>query len=223
MEISPILLVGGIAASIGGVLPIVALTEGANLVASLASTGFSPTLDNFFAHYRVMPGGSLLRFRAATTSFANQAVAANAIISDANTVSLEMTCPAGANSGGYPLKLLTIMALQQSLKQHSLSGGTYTVITPSAIYANSLLLQMVDIDSQEGTQVQQRWQLDFYQPLVTIQQAVAAQNSAMQAITNGTPANSTLAPSIFGSAAGALTVGNPFSLLGTQLTPATVQ
>jgi hypothetical protein len=56
-----------------------------------------------------------------------------------------------------------------------------------------------------------------------MQQAQASQNSAMQAITNGTPANSTAAPSIFGAAASALTVGNPFSLLASKLTPPTVQ
>lgn len=229
MQISPILLVGGVASRLGGIVPIVALTEGANLVISLAKTGVSSSLDNFFATYEVLPGARLISNQISTMPFANQTVAANAIIAQALPVSFRMICPAGPNSGGSALRLLTMMALKNTLKQHCLSGGTFTLIMPSGIVDNSLLLDMRDIGGA-GTQKQDIWQLDFLQPLVTLQQAQQAQNGLTQALTNGVPSSSTLSTSLSGLASGsALAVGNPLSLLTSSFAsppaaiPATAQ
>lgn len=102
-EISPVLLTRGIATNIpGGVLPIVALTDAASLVTAALTTnpfGGTPNFDSFFAHWYVLPGGTLINQQAATYPFANQAVAANAVIAGPNTVSMMMIAPAQPSGG----------------------------------------------------------------------------------------------------------------------------
>lgn len=217
MEISPILLVGGIAPKNVGVLPIIALTEGANLLVSLAENGGNLSLNSSFARYKVLPGATLVNNQVSTMPFANQAVAGNAVIVQPQNVSYKMVCPAGPNSGGSSLRLLTMQSLQISLNQHVLAGGLFTCITPSGIFSNCLLLRMTDISAEgENTQVQDVWQLDFYRPLVTLQQAQQAQNSLMQALTNGFPISSGFS----GSATDyGLALGNPYALLSSLLSP----
>jgi uncharacterized protein YcfJ len=98
-EISPILLTRGIAQNLSGrVLPIVALTDGASLATGLLSSG-TLSVDNFFAKYYVLPGGMLINQQVATYPFANQAVAANAVITQPLPVSMMMVCPARPGSG----------------------------------------------------------------------------------------------------------------------------
>src|SRR5581483_3873140 len=214
MEISPILLVGGIASRLGGILPIIAFTEGANLLVSLVQSGGGISLNNSFARFKVLPGSTPVNFQVSTMPFANQNVAGNALISQANYVSYRMVCPAGPNSGGSALRLLTMMSLQSSLKQHALSGGLFTCITPSAIMSNCLFLRMTDISADaENTQPQNEWQLDFYQPLVTLQQAQKAQSALIQALSNGVPTSSALSGLLTGglTSPSALAGGNPFA------------
>lgn len=220
MEISPILLTGGIAANIGGILPIVALTEGANLIVSTIETG-NLSLNNMFARYKVLPGAKLINNQASTMPYANQAVAANAIISQPTSLSYKMVCPAGPNSGGSALKLLTMMSLQSTLKNHSLAGGLYTCIHPSGIASNGILLDLTDISAEgENTQAQDVWQWNFFFPLVTAQQAQQAQSNLMQSLTNGVPGGSALSGSLGGALGGAaLAVGNPFALITSLLAP----
>jgi hypothetical protein len=217
-QISPIVLTGGIATSLGGALPIVALTEGANFVTSLLSGGENIQLDGFFANYQPLPGATLVNNQVATYPFANQAVAANAIIAQPLSISMLMHCPASTSSGGYPLKLVTMMALQASLAQHNNLGGLYSIVTPSYIYTNCIMVRMTDVTGGESKQAQYAWQLDFVQPLVTTQAAQQAQNSLMQTLTNGTPPSGGQ-PSW--TIAG-LSVNNPTSLLTSSLTPSTL-
>jgi hypothetical protein len=102
-EISPILLTRGIATNIpGGVLPIVALTDAASVVSAALTTnplGGIPNFDSFFAHWYVLAGGTLVNQQVATYPFANQAVAANAVIAAPNTISMMMIAPAKPSSG----------------------------------------------------------------------------------------------------------------------------
>lgn len=102
-EISPILLTRGIATNLpGGILPIVALTDASSVIAASLTTnplGGSLNFDNFFAHWYVMPGGTLINQQAATYPFANQAVAANAVIANPNNVSMMMIAPAQPSGG----------------------------------------------------------------------------------------------------------------------------
>lgn len=213
-EISPILLTGGIVQGSISALPIVALTEEANFVANLISgsgdVGGSLSLDKFFAHYYVV-GATLIENEFATYPFANQAVAANAIIAQPLNVSLHMVCP--ARSGfGYGIKLATMLALQKTLSQHNNLGGTYSIVTPSYVYTNCLLRGMRDISGGESNQSQYLWQLDFYQPLVSVASGQSALSTLMQKLSDGTQINGTPTWSSAASAIG-LAVNNPVRLL----------
>ena len=122
-QLSPIILTGGVANLIpGGMLPIISLTEGLNFTTGLLSGGSeSLELDNFFANFEPLPGASLIKNQLGEYPFANQTVAANAIIADPLTVSLLMYCPA-RGVAGYGAKLATMMALKATLSQHTNSA-----------------------------------------------------------------------------------------------------
>src|SRR6185437_4986996 len=128
--------------------------------------------------------------------------AANAVISQPLSVSVLMVVPATPTTG-FAAKLATMTALQSSLKQHNLTGGTYSVITPSYIYTNCLLSALADASTDDDTQQQVSWRFDFIQPLVSIASTQQAQNSLMQQLTNGSPISGISTP------ATGLPVGNP--------------
>lgn len=215
-QLSPVILQGGIASAIpGGMLPIIAITEALNFVDGLLSGGVGLTdLDDFFANFQPMPGGTFIDQKIGEYPFANQSVAANAVITQPLVISYRMICPA-RGEGGYALKLATMTALQATLAQHNASGGTYVCATPSLFYTNCIMLRMTDTSAQNSHQVQNTYQLDFRRPLLTLQDAQQAQNNLMSQLTNGTaisgtPAWSGLSP----------TVGNPFSLAAPSVVPA---
>jgi hypothetical protein len=191
-EASPIVLQGGIATVLGGYLPIVALTEAVNFVTGLLSGASADlTIDNMFAHFRPIAGSTLIANRIGKYTFANQGVAANAIIADPLRVSLLMVCPA-KGSGGYATKLATMVALQLTLQQHAQQGGTYIIVTPSGFWPNCILLGLSDASSGDAKAPQETWRFDFEQPLISLAQAQSAQNTLMSKITNGTPTDGSL-------------------------------
>lgn len=190
-EISPIILTGGIASLIpGGMLPIVAVTEAASLLSQVLRGDISLSLDKFFAHYVPMPGTTLANNVVGNYPFANQVVAANAVIKQPKNVSLRMHCPV-KRAGGYTVKALTMMALTETLDAHVARGGTFIVATPSQIFTNCLLLQLRDISGGESKQAQSTWQWDFQQPLLALSQAEQVQNTLMQKISSGVPTGAT--------------------------------
>lgn len=235
-EISPIILTGGIATNLGGALPIVALTEGANLIGDLISGQVDLELDNYFAHYMPMPGASLVNNQISLMPFANQTVAANAIIAQPLNISMLMQCPArpapalpgtglsinGLNVipssipllGGYSSKLAVMTSLQNTLAQHNGMGGTYSIVTPSYIYTFCIMTGMRDVSGGNSGQVQYAWQMDFSQPLVSIASAQTALSGLMQKLTDG----STISGTPTWTPAG-LGIGNPINLLSSSLVP----
>ena len=190
-QCSPIIFTGGIAADYGGYLPVIALTEGANRISTLIA-GASPfNLDNFFAHFQAVSGGKLANFSIGMYPFANQSVAANAIISEPLAISLRMAIPAN-KAGGYKTRFVTMMMLQAAVQRHANMGGTYTVATPTYLYTDCILTGLTDVSSGASAQdVQATWQWDFTQPLVTLEAAQAAQSSLMQKINDGVPTTGT--------------------------------
>jgi len=213
-QLSPIILTNGIATNIpGGMLPIIALTEALNFTDGLLS-GADINLDNFFANFEPLPGSTLVDQEVGHYPFANQAVAANAVIVQPLKISMRMICPV-RDTLGYAVKLATMMALQTALNQHNSSGGTYTIATPSYFYTNCLMLNFRDVTSGESNQTQYEWQMDFEQPLLTLQQAQQAQNSLMNKITGGTAINGQPAWSGLST-----TVGQPPSLAAASVIPA---
>lgn len=184
-QISPIILTGGIAANVtGGMIPIVSLTNSQNYDLGLLSQSREINLNDYFAHFEVAAGGTLVDDQIATYPFANQQVAANAVIVQPLRVSLVMISPV-RQAGGYANKLQVMTALRASLLQHNLAGGTYTVATPSYLYTDCLLVSLRDVSGGDSKQVQHAWQWDFVQPLVTSAQAAAAQNNLMSHMTRG--------------------------------------
>lgn len=215
-QVTPIILTNGIATNLGGALPIVALTQGVNSLTSLFSGSANAQADGFFANYRPLPGAALVNNQVAMYPFANQSVAANAIIAQPLNISMLMWNPAGGQTGGYPLKTVTMVSLQNALTQHNNSGGTYTIVTPAFIYTNCIMTGFRCIDGGESNQVQYGWQIDFIQPLVTIQSAQTALSGLMQKLTDGTTISGTPSWSIAG-----LAVNNPTNILANSLVPST--
>ena len=191
-QISPIILVGGIASAIpGGALPIISVSNALNFAGGLLGGGADLGLDDFFANFQPLPGSTLVEQKIGMYTFANQAVAANAVIRDPLTISMLMVCPSNA-SNGYTAKLAAMTALQSTLQQHNNSGGTYTIMTPAFVYTNCVMTSMSDVSHAESKQVQNAYRLDFVQPLVSLAQAQAAQNSMMSKISNGVPTDGAL-------------------------------
>jgi len=184
-QISPIILVGGIASNtLGGMLPIIALTGQLASAAQGALSSGSLNLDDFFARFVPVPGSTLVNQQVATYPFANQAVAANSTIQQPLNISLRMIAPV-KDTAGYLTKLAIWTALQNSLVAHNAAGGTYTIATAASIYPNCLMTQMTDATGGGTKQQQIEYQLDFIQPLITQQQATSAYNSLMSRLSSG--------------------------------------
>jgi hypothetical protein len=219
---SPIILTGngGIVSSIpGGMLPIIFLTEPGNFAAGLLSGGLSPSTNNFFASFTPLPGSTLIDQQIGTYPFANQQVAANAVITQPLQISMLMNCPAKGHLG-YGVKLATMIALQNALFQHNTTGGTYTVITPAYIYTNCVMTGMRDVSSGDTKQVQVKYQLDFIQPLITLDQAQQAQNSLMSRLTAGSQVMPD-ATGLIGWSGTQAGIGIPSSGIAPSLIPST--
>jgi hypothetical protein len=169
-EISPIVLTGQSVITSWApmnLLPIVAMTEPASFATGiLANNTGKLDLDNFLCHWQPLPGYTIYEATVGEYPMANQAVAANAIITQELRISLLMRCPARAGAG-YLTKLATLMLMQYMLKKHSNSGGTYTVLTPAMLYTNCILRTIRDVSVSDSRQPQIEWQFDFTQPLIT--------------------------------------------------------
>jgi hypothetical protein len=185
-QVSPIILVGGIAANtLGGMLPIIAL-GGQALGALQGALSSGINTDAFFARYVPIPGSTLINQAVATYPFANQATAANATIQQPLSISLRMIAPV-KDTAGYLTKLAIWTSLQNSLVAHNAAGGSYTIATPWFVYTNCLLQSITDTTGGDGKQQQIMAQWDFVQPLTTQMQASSAYNSLMSKLSSGAP------------------------------------
>lgn len=182
-QVSPIIFVDGISSFMpGGMLPLVAITEAINTPLGLLGGINNSDLDNFFAAFAPMSGGTILEQDIARYPFANQVVAANAVIGLPLKIAMLMICPARGPFGYYE-KLAVITALQAAMNLHNRSGGRYHVATPSYIYTNCIFRRMTDVSSGHSKQPQSAWMLEFEQPLVTLSDAQSAQSSVMGQLT----------------------------------------
>ena len=110
-QLSPIVLSGGLAEAIpGGMLPLICITEAAGLVQSVLNGIDLSNTDRYHAHFRPLPGAQMLNYQIATYPFANQSVAANAVIQNPLGLSLEMNIPVN-QTGAYLTKFLTMTTL----------------------------------------------------------------------------------------------------------------
>jgi hypothetical protein len=185
-QLSPIILTNGIATGMPlNSLPILVFTQTASFIGGILSGASDiENLDGFFANFQVLPGSTLVKNDLGRYPFANQQVAANAVIGQSLNVSMRMICPA-RDTGGYILKLATFSALKKALLSHTTGGGTFTVLTPSYIYTGCILLALTDVSGAHDKQVQTEYRWDFEQPLLSLEGALSAQNLAMNKITAG--------------------------------------
>jgi hypothetical protein len=189
-EISPIMLIGGVALNTpgGNAIPIVTLLQ-AQATFQAFNQGLSNNLtlsSDPFAFFIPPPGGTLIDNDIAHWPLANQATAANAVISKPLRIALRMICP-GGKVVSYTGKQAVMTALQSTLAQHIGAGGWFSVATPSFIYTTCLLTSLTDVSEQvEGGQVQVIYEWQFEQPIITDQQATTVMNQAMAKISSGT-------------------------------------
>lgn len=186
-QVSPILLVDGIAKNIpGGTLPIAAFTEGLSVVDGLlhGEIGFNPS-----SAWMPVGGTTLVQQDIGTLNFYNQATAANSVVNKPNRVMMQMIRPASTQDGGYATKSLTFTALKLALDQHNQSGGSYVVMTPAFIYTGCLLRSVIDASgfSDQNKQVQHTWTFEFEQPLLQISQLDAVLGNLMSKFDSGMP------------------------------------
>ncbi|ECF9251158.1 hypothetical protein C7Z45_00450 [Salmonella enterica] len=185
-EISPVILCDGVAQSIpGGMLPIVALTQSASYVSGLMGGAIELTdLDKYFCHWRAAPGGTMVDYDIGRYPFANQAVAANALLSQPLRIPMLMDAPVNENTGAMT-KLVTLSSLQAVLQAHASLGGTFIVATPGIIYSNCILRTVRDVTGSNDALSQRQWLWDFEQPLLSETGAEQAINSYLNKIDNG--------------------------------------
>lgn len=186
-EVSPIIFTNGIAQELpNGQMPIISITQSGDYDGGLLNGSLSLNLEDYFAIFKPLPGGQLVSNQIGTYPFANQTVAANAIITQPIMISMLMICPA-RGIGGYQTKLETITALKQAFEQHNSLGGTYTIATPAYIYSECIMVGFRDVSSGESKQAQMEWQIDFMRPLLTEEDAEQVMNSLMAKIDGGLP------------------------------------
>ncbi len=219
-RVSPIILTGGLASSLtsafsangllGDILsavsnigiPIAALLDPLALL-----TEQTLSLDDLFAHFTPMAGGTLLDYESARFPFANQTTASNSMIQRELNISMQMECAYRGNNGMLT-RIAILAAFQATISAHVAQGGRFTVLTPAMIYTNSLLLRITDISS-DPTTPQTNFQLDFERPLITTVDAASATSTLMSKLTNGSPTDGSWIQAASGNPAAAL-LGNLF-------------
>jgi hypothetical protein len=175
-ELSPIWLVNGIAGP--EPQPITKYTE----------NGATPaTPDDYFAHFRPLPGSSIEMWETANYPLAALTVAANAVVQQPLNISLLMTCPAKPYTNNYLAKQTTMSALKSTLDNHILQGGWFIVYTPAYAYNGALLTSLRDVSTADFKQVQMAYQWDFVVPLIFEEQAQVIQSTLMNKATLGLP------------------------------------
>ena len=188
-EISPIILTNGLASFSPLGLPLVAITEALstaytpNPVQLISGQGITIPSQPFFT-WRPLPGSTLWKSDVAEFPFYTNRIAANSQLQQPLNISMLGHCPAGKDSP-FGVKIATMIALQSVIKNHINAGGTFTVLTPSYIYTDCLLISMTDVSTGETNQAQVTWQLDFTQPLITFPSGLGALNDTMTALTDG--------------------------------------
>lgn len=191
-QICPILLTGGMASNVaGGVLPMMhlmgpggsqlPLPGGSNLPLPYSSN----SLDDAFAAFNVLPGGTLISQTIAKYPFANQYVAANAVIVEPLTLSVIMDTPMRGPKA-WAQKSAVMTNLKSVLERHNLVGGMYTVVTPAYMYQNLVMVSLTDNSRGNSSLPQNAWRFDFERPLVVQQDLQSSYNNLMTKINNGT-------------------------------------
>jgi hypothetical protein len=240
-ELSPIILNGGLAGPTGVLsLTEIALNAGngnsnspftvqnaLGVAGNLLSGGgninpynASVTLANWilnkgnvvpFAHFSVITGGTLLNNQLGKYPYANQQIAANSIIVQPNNFSMLMKLPINQNNS-LSSRLSIITGLTKMLDQHTTTGGTFTVLTPSYTYIGCVLLMLKDVSNSDDKKTQTAWQFDFEVPLTTYAAATKVLNNLTQTMQLG----SSIAPPQISGSLSQVGVGTTYTPISTS-------
>jgi hypothetical protein len=184
-QVCPIILTGGTAAQIpGGMIPLISLFypggSGLGLPFDIGD------LDDAFGAFNVLPGGTLISQAIAKYPFANQSVAANAVVREPLILSVIMDSPMrGPNA--WSTKQMVFSSLKSTLDTHNNVGGTYSVATPAYLYDNLVMIALTDNSRGVNSLPQNAWRFDFERPLVALAELQGAQNQLTQQMSNGLP------------------------------------
>src|SRR5215472_4881875 len=122
-QVCPIVLTAGVAEQIpGGILPMLSIFS--NIQGALGGLPLPfamNDLDDAFGAFNVLPGGTLVSQSIAKYPFANQSVAANAVIREPLTLSVIMDAPMrGPNA--FQVKRTIMATLKGVLDYHNNAG-----------------------------------------------------------------------------------------------------
>jgi hypothetical protein len=213
-QVCPIVLVGGIASQIpDGMLPVLNLMY-QNYIqddgkSHLRLPDNISDLDDVFGTFNILPGGTLIAQTIGKYPFANQWVAANAVIHEPLTVSAIMDAPMRGGGGGssvdaWSVRQVIFMALKATLESHNNQGGLYTIATPAYMYENMVMTALTDNSRGNNSIPQNAWRWDFEKPLVVLSELQGAQNNTISKMSNKVPTNGQVSGPQPGTA-----VGNP--------------
>jgi hypothetical protein len=200
-QICPIVLTGGIATQLpGAILPFLSLMWPSGSTLNLGDTPSMDDLDEAFGAFNVLPGGTLVTQTIGKYPFANQYVAANAVIHEPLIISVIMDAPlrlpaslVGGGVSAWELKHTIMTNLKTQLDNHNNSGGLYTIVTPAYMYQNCVMSALTDNSRGNNSLPQNAWRFDFERPLVALPELSGIQNQFTQKLSNGlqTPGNIT--------------------------------
>lgn len=159
-------------------IPIVAITETLTVLGNIDI----PAQPLFT--FRPLPGGSIWKSEVAEMPFFTNQIAAVSQVQQPLNISLVSYCPANKDTT-FALKLATFEALRWVIQQHVNNGGTFTVATPSYLYTDCLLTNIVDISDGTSNQSQVAWQWDFVQPLLTFPDLTSQLNKIIGSVSSG--------------------------------------
>lgn len=172
-------------------MPIAVLTEGLSITNGLLH---GEIRTRSMAAFTPMAGTTLVQQDLCNLNFYNQVTAVNATVRKPNRVVMQMIRPASTEDGGYTTKGMTFTALKMALDMHNQYGGCYTVLTPSFIYTRCLMRSFIDTSgfSEQNKQVQHTWQIEFEQPLSSVEQTVKTLASVLDKFDKGMPSDGPL-------------------------------
>lgn len=155
-------------------------------IAQLTQQGLIPfTRDGFFAHFKVVGGGSLMQNTVAAYPVANMATAGNAVVQQPTAVSVQMYCPANA-SYTTNIRGIILKNLIDQLNLHIRKGGLFVVYTPMFVFDNCLLVGIRDASEGSVPELQNSLIFDFQKPMImTLDDVEGAKNDAMGKIGKG--------------------------------------
>jgi hypothetical protein len=163
-------------------------TQGAS-ISGLGLPFDANDLDNAFGAFNVLPGGSLVTQSISKYPFANQFVAANAVIREPITVSVIMDAPMRGPKA-FATKLRVMTTLKGILDKHNNLGGTYIILTPAYLYTNMVMTSLTDNSRGNNSLPQNAWRWDFERPLIALEDLQQALNSFTTKMQNQVPTSS---------------------------------